>query len=77
MTITYGSNIDHMPLQAADIVAHEIMRFVNANPTMRGVAVTDQPDAWILDRLRKQKHSNWLVLNYSKDMIEWEMDGRA
>lgn len=77
VTITYGSNVDYMPLQAADVVAHEIMRFVSANPTMRGVAVTDNPDAWILDRLRKQKSSAWLGMNYSKEIIEMEMDGRA
>jgi hypothetical protein len=77
VTLTYGSNVQYIPLQAVDVIAHELMRFGRANRNMRGVANTNDPDAWILDRLKRQRGSLWFPQFLLKDQLEMELDGRA
>jgi hypothetical protein len=74
ITTTYGSNVDYVPLQAADVVAHELMRFSRANPRVPH-APKSGSGSWILDRLKTD--CVWFEMCYSKEILEWELDGRA
>lgn len=63
---SYGSCIEYVPLQAADIVALEILQAARSGGK--------QP-SWILDKLQKGKF--WFVTNLSKDLLEMELNGQA
>lgn len=71
----YGSNLDYVPLQAADVIAHEIMRFARQHPAMKFVATNVSTGSVILDRLKMYGPS--LVMCLSKRMLEAELDGSA
>jgi hypothetical protein len=75
VTMTYGSNVDYVPLQAADVVAHELMSFARTNPDMRFVATNRDSNRWIIDRLKGQ--FPWFAQCYTKEWIEMELNGRA
>lgn len=69
---SYGSNINFLPLQAADVVAHEIMRRARAAPSDQHII---RSESWILKRLSKAMP--FLVMNFTKQLLEMELDGRA
>lgn len=72
---SYGSNIDYVPLQAADVIAHEVMRFARSNPDIPFIATNRQSSSWILDRLKGR--FPWMMVCYQKSFLEMELDGRA
>jgi hypothetical protein len=71
----YGSCLEYVPLQAADVIAHEIMRFARSNPDMHFIASNRDTGSFILERLKKS--GVMLVLCLDKTILEMEMDGRA
>lgn len=75
VTTTYGSNLNYPPLQAADVVAHELMRHARRNPTLLFVPTNIESGSYILDRLKDRMP--WPVSCFSKEMLEWALDGRA
>ncbi len=75
ITTSYGSNIQYKPLQAADVVAHEAVRYARSNPTMPFVPTNRNLGGYIVDRL---KNSCWVRLGfYQRWMIDTEMSGKA
>jgi hypothetical protein len=72
---SYGSNVRFIPLQAADVAANELMNFARAHPDMPTIAINHGTDSWILERLKAR--SPWMVMCYSKPILEMELDGRA
>lgn len=72
---SYGSGLEFMPLQAADVVAHELMQYARKNRGIPVVATNLPSGSWILDRLKSA--FPWLVMNYRKDFLKMELDGRA
>jgi hypothetical protein len=74
---SYGSNVQYLPLQAADVIAHEIMRIARNRPNTRGINLNDDPDAWIINRLRKQRGALWFVELLAKTPLEMELNGKA
>jgi hypothetical protein len=71
----YGSCIDFKPLQAADVVAHELVRFARAHPGELFVATNVSTGSFILDRLKIA--GAMTVTCLSKPILEMELDGRA
>lgn len=72
---SYGFNVDHKPLQAADVIAHEIMSFTRRNPDMSFIATNADTGSPILERLKRCGLS--FVICLSKPMLEAELDGSA
>jgi hypothetical protein len=71
VTTIYGSNVDYVPLQAADVVAHEIMRFSRENPEKQFTGV----GSWIAEKLNNRMP--WMIACFTKQWLEMELDGRA
>jgi hypothetical protein len=73
--IAVGSNLTYLPLQAADVVAHEVMRYATTHPTIPFIPSNQPTGSWILDRLRAS--SLFLVECLTADMLRMELDGSA
>jgi hypothetical protein len=72
---SYGSNVDYVPLQAVDVVAHELMRFVRRNPGVDFVPTNVSSGSEILDKLIGCGMPLFECL--SREALEPELDGSA
>lgn len=70
-----GSNRKYVPLQAADVVAHEVMRYATTHPAMQVVLSNEPSGSQILDRLKAT--SLFLVECINARKLQWELDGSA
>lgn len=75
VAIVSGWSTQHIPLQAADVVAHELMSFARRHPEMPTIAINYQTGSWILERLKGQ--FPWIVWCPSKDLLDAEVSGKA
>lgn len=71
---SYGSNVDYVPLQAADVVAHEFMRYGSGSPPAPFVPTNHPTGSWILDRLVPK--FPWFTQCFDKKWLEAELSGR-
>jgi hypothetical protein len=78
--IRFGSNMQYVPLQAADILANETFRYMHRkvpNPYL-GAIVIGMPDADPSPVIQELKKGSYLQVElYSKQMLEWVLEGRA
>ena len=76
ISTTYGSNVDYRPLQAADVAAHELMRFARGHPDLPHVP-TSHPVGHILDRLKEPENGLMMFWCLNKRFLEMELNGWA
>jgi hypothetical protein len=71
---SYGSNRVYLPLQAADVIAREIMGYARRSANNHFL-IQGQLGSFILDRLYRS--GPMMVVCLQKEMLEMELDGRA
>jgi hypothetical protein len=74
ISITYGSNIDYKPLQAADVVAHEAMQFARRHPHSI-ISSNGDSGSWIIERLKDKML--FMIEFLAQPFLEMELNGHA